>query len=137
MSVHLYSFPSPCSSTSVQQHDKQNQNNDQYPNRQPAPILLGLPTNAFDPRITPIQRALMPIHTLVHIPQHDSLFIQLCAHLNAQIALTPDTAPQRIQLIVLVAKYLLVEAVDLLIRELALVRCAVIWLVAVGFIEEC
>ena len=57
----------------------------------------------------------MPIHTLVHVPQHDSLLIQLCAHLDTQIALTTNTATKRIQLVVLVTKHLLVETVDLLV----------------------
>ena len=64
----------------------------------------------------------MSIHAALDISQELVLFVQLVANRNPQHALPAYTLTERIELLVLLAQYVLVVFVYDLVRQLALVR---------------
>ena len=61
---------------------------------------------------------------VLHVVQHLNMIVQLVSDLNAKLALSPNTGPESIQMLVLLLQHGLVVFVDLLVVEVALVRRA-------------
>ena len=104
-----------------QHNNQQHENNDKYGNGDPAPVPLALPRHIAQSCPGAVERALMSVHSALHIRQELILLVQLVTYRDTQYALPTYTLSERVELLILLAQHLLVVFVDELIRQLALV----------------
>ena len=74
----------------------------------------------------------MPPLLLIHFVEQEHLVVKLSANCQTQLTLPPNRRAQMIQLLILLSQHVAMILVNLLVRQLAVVRRAsVIWIVAI------
>jgi len=114
--------------------DQQHQYHDQHDNDGQAPVLLGLPAEAIQPAPRSPELRVVAINALLDLVEKHDLVVELVAYLHAELPLPADARAQLVELLVLLAYHLAVVLVNLLVRELRVVRRGILvrGVVAVG-----